>query len=305
MGLWLVPLTRASFSAFLPALPYLWNVLYGVLITRRWILSICCPRFSPTEAKTNQENDVQMPLTVRFFLWSLAFALLSTGCATNAPLEVLSYSAVSNQQQPRLLIFLRGRGGSHADYEKHGFIDDIRKRGLPYDMKAPNLHMGYYIGRSLVERLKTDIIDPARANGYEEIWLVGASMGGLGALLYEKFHPEDIDGIYLISPFLGERETIDAIVAAGGLGNWDPGTYDPNEDWQIMLWDWIKIRTDADWEGTPLFLGYGRDDMFKEAHALLSTALPAERIFTTDGGHTPKVMRRVWLQYLDAGGLTH
>jgi hypothetical protein len=45
--------------------------------------------------------------------------------------------------------------------------------------------------------------------------------------------------------------------------------------------------------------------MFKEAHALLSTALPAERIFTTDGGHTPKVMRRVWLQYLDAGGLAH
>lgn len=235
----------------------------------------------------------------------LVISLLISGCATNAPLSILSYSAVAGERQPRLLIFLRGRGGSHSDYETHGFVDDIRQRGLPYDMKAPNLHMGYYIGRSLVDRLKADIIDPARAAGYEEIWLVGASLGGLGALLYDKFQSDDIDGIYLIAPFLGERDIIATIMAAGGLSTWEPGSYDPNEDWQVMLWDWIKNRSDANWQGAPLYLGYGSGDMFKKAHALLSANLPAERVFTTAGGHTPKVMRRVWLQFLDAGGLDH
>lgn len=246
-----------------------------------------------------------MPSTVRLFLLLPVIALLSTGCATNAPLATLSYSAVPGERQPRLLIFLRGRGGSNKDYEEHGFIDDIRRRGLPYDMKAPNVHMGYYIGRSLVERLKTDIVDPAKAEGYDEIWLVGASLGGLGALLYEMFHPQEIAGVYLISPFLGEREIVKAITAAGGLAHWEPGPYDPNEKWQVMLWDWLKNRTATEWEGAPLFLGYGRGDMFKKAHVLLSANLPRERVFTTDGGHTPKVMRRVWLQFLDAGGLAH
>jgi len=248
---------------------------------------------------------MRKPPMSRLCLWILLSAITATGCATNAPLELLSYRAVDDQRQPRLLIFLRGRGGSNRDYEKHGFIDDIRQRGLPYDMEAPNAHMGYYIGRSLVDRLKKDIIDPARAEGYKEVWLVGASMGGLGALLYAKFQPEDIDGVYLISPFLGEGETIDAITAAGGLAAWEPGPYDPVKDWQLMLWDWLKHRAAADWAGAPVYLGYGTGDMFKKAHALLSANLPADRIFTTSGGHTPKVMRRVWVQYLDAGGLAH
>jgi pimeloyl-ACP methyl ester carboxylesterase len=232
-------------------------------------------------------------------------ALMCIGCATNAPLETLSYSAVEGQRQPRLLIFLRGRGGSHEDYEKHGFIDDVRRRGLPYDMKAPDAHLGYYIGRSLVPRLKADIIDAARAAGYEEIWLVGASMGGLGALLYGKFHPADIDGIFIISPFLGEDEVIDAIIDAGGLAAWEPGPYDPNEDWQIMLWDWLKTRSMADWAGTPLYLGYGRDDGLVSGQNLLGANLPPERVFTVPGGHTPEVMRQVWLDFLEAGGLAH
>ena len=241
----------------------------------------------------------------RPWLWMLTVFMLVAGCATNAPLTTLSYRARDDGRQPRLLIFLRGQGGSHTDYETYGFIDDIRERGLPYDMQAPNAHLGYYLGRSLVERLKHDLIEPAKAQGYQEIWLVGASMGGLGALLYNKFYPEDIDGVMIISPFLGERDLIDAIEAAGGLAAWEPGAYDPVDDWQIMLWDWLKARAAVDWEGVPLYLGYGRDDMFKAAHALLGANLPAERTFTTAGGHTPAVMRQVWLHYLDAGGLAH
>jgi len=48
-------------------------------------------------------------------------------------------------------------------------------------------------------------------------------MGGLGALMYLRAHPEDIAGVCLISPFLGYPGIISEISAAGGLTAWIPG----------------------------------------------------------------------------------
>lgn len=126
----------------------------------------------------------------------ILMTLTISGCSTNAPLQSLYYPAEESISQENMIVFLRGRGGSHEDFSNKGFVDAIKTRKLPYDMIAPNAHFGYYMGETLVERLKVDIIDPARARGYEKIWLVGASMGGLGALIYSRYHPEDV-GRYL------------------------------------------------------------------------------------------------------------
>ena len=61
------------------------------------------------------------------------------------------------------------------------------------------------------------MIDPARREGKDNIWLVGFSMGGLGSLLYLREHPEYIEGVCLIAPFLGDEEIIEEIQAAGGV----------------------------------------------------------------------------------------
>ncbi len=237
------------------------------------------------------------------FLWTFWL----TGCAyflgADAPLDVLRYGPDDGGRRPHLIVFLRGQGGSHRSFEKEGFVSAVRQRSLPFDMVAPNAHVGYYVAESLVSRLKTDVIDPAKAQGCRRIWLVGASMGGMGALWYTRLHPEDIDGVYVIAPFLGDAEIIGEIAEAGGVRNWSPGPYDPSEDWERLLWDWLKTDAGNPDASVPLYLGYGKEDRFVEAHRLLAAILPPERVYAVDGGHDPETMRRLWLRFLDDGRL--
>lgn len=251
--------------------------------------------------KRQTGNRISIVLTASLLMFWM------TGCAyflgTDAPLDVLRYTPADGKRHDNLIVFLRGRGGSHRSFEKEGFVSAVRQRGLPFDMVAPNAHVGYYVARSFVVRLKADVIDPAKAEGYRRIWLVGASMGGMGALWYMRLHPGDVDGVYAISPFLGDPEIIDEIAEAGGVRNWSPGTYDPSEDWQRLLWDWLKTDAGNPDAPIPLYLGYGKEDRFVKAHRLLAAILPPERVYTADGGHDPETMRRVWLRFLDDGRL--
>jgi pimeloyl-ACP methyl ester carboxylesterase len=233
-----------------------------------------------------------------FFLF-----VIITGCSTNEPLDTLYYNAGENAPHVNMIIFLRGRSGSHEDFDSEGFVNDIRVRKLPFDMAAPNAHLGYYFGETLVPRLKTDVIEFAKTKGYSKFWLVGVSMGGLGALMYTLNHPDDIQGVCLISPFLGYDKIIREISSAGGVRQWEPGEYDPQKDWQRMLWHWLKRNADNDSLLSRFYLGYGTDDSFVPAIQLLGDLLPPGNIFTTSGGHTPKAMKQVWLMLLENNAL--
>ncbi|MBN2793202.1 MAG: alpha/beta fold hydrolase, partial [Desulfuromonadales bacterium] len=123
-----------------------------------------------------------------------------------------------------------------------------------------------------------DIILPAKAKGYEKIWLVGVSMGGFGSLMYAKDHPGEIDGIYVIAPFLGYEEIVAEITAAGGVHQWQPGEYDPHDDWERMFWHWLKQCAEGEKQMPNLYLGFGRQDAFNPAHQLLSALLPENHI---------------------------
>lgn len=237
-------------------------------------------------------------ITLRIsFLIFVMIALSS--CSTNAPLESLYYNAEESKSQRSLIIFLRGRGGSHKDFATEGFIDSVKKRNLPYDMVAPNAHFGYYFGETLVERLKSDLIEPAKEKGYENIFLVGASMGGLGAIIYSRYYPEDVTGVYVISPFLGYKKIIGEIVDSGGLQQWQPGTYDPDDDWQRMVWDWLKTNTDKQQQNPKIYLGYGTEDTYLQSQEIFGDALPSDYVITTAGGHTPKTMKLLWDMFLN------
>jgi pimeloyl-ACP methyl ester carboxylesterase len=237
------------------------------------------------------------------FLSSLLLMIMLNGCAmfARSPLDVLTYeSAGESTANQRLFVFMRGMGGSHRSFEQEGLVADVRERELPFDMAAPNAHLWYYINRTLIQRLKTDVIDPARQKGYQEIWLIGFSMGGLGSMLYLKEHPEDITGICLIAPFLGYRSIINEIEAAGGVRKWDPGTYEAEEDWPRMLWDWIKTSV-ADQPAQKVYLGYGSADYYVKGHHLLAQILSPERVYAIDGGHDYPTFITLWNMFLDNG----
>lgn len=243
---------------------------------------------------------------------TLMAAFLIGGCigSGKAPLESLTYVATPEKNN-NLIVFLRGMGGTlncpisgHKCFETEGFVEAVKKKGLPYDMIAPNAHFLYYENRTLDERLTEDVIQPARAGGYDKIWLVGVSMGGLGSLLYLKEHPENIDGILTLGPkldanFVGNGAIIDEIAVAGGVDNWEPGNYDPEEDWPRMLWDWLKKYNHDGVDAPPIYLGVGTEDGFFKAQNLLASDLPQDRVIFVEGGHRFSTFKKIWDIFLD------
>ena len=248
---------------------------------------------------------------VKFQVYLAKVLLLSTvilaGCMMSgkSPLETLSYQSIPEKNK-NLIVFLRGMGGTlncpiagHKCFETEGFVEAVKKRGLPYDMVAPNAHFGYYEDRTLEERLTEDVIKPAKASGYEKIWLVGVSMGGFGSILYLKNHTEDITGVLTLGPFLGYQSIIDEISKAGGLKQWTPGPYDKDEDWQRMLWDWLKQYNGKLDGRPPIYLGIGDDDPYYVGQELLASYLPQDRVIVTDGGHRFSTFKKIWDIFLD------
>jgi len=255
--------------------------------------------------KTTKENFMQRQRWVVGLLIVIG-AVMMSGCAwmfslfAKAPMDVLYYPAEAEENPQRnLFVFMRGIGGSNSSFEEEGLVDDVRALKLPFDMAAPNAHLGYYTGRTLIVRLKADVIDPARRQGKDQVWLVGFSMGGLGSLLYLREQPQDIDGICLVAPFLGDEPIIEEIRAAGGVRTWSPGDYDPDEDYQRLLWHWIKDNVRGN-TPVPIFLGCGTEDEFAPANALLAELLPEGHVVNIPGGHDYPTFKALWDRFLES-----
>lgn len=144
------------------------------------------------------------------------------------------------------------------------------------------------------------MITPAKANGYERIWLVGFSLGGLGSLLYSMHYPDDIQGMLVIAPFLGDSDLIEEISRASGPLNWEPGATQ-EEDGVRRMWHWLKNYRDPNNELPVLHLGYGRWDKFATAQDMLASILPPDHVHVISGWHNWRTWRKLWKQSLDAG----
>lgn len=46
---------------------------------------------------------------------------------------------------------------------REGFVRAVRERQLGVDMVLVDAHLGYYSDRSMIDRLQSDIVAPARA----------------------------------------------------------------------------------------------------------------------------------------------
>ncbi len=228
-------------------------------------------------------------------------SVLVSGCIATptVPLDTLYYPSRATGHEENLLVLLRGIGASHHIFEEEGIIEEIRRRQLPFDVVAPDTHFGYYDAQTLEDRLKADIIDPARAQGYRQVWLAGFSMGGLGSLFYLRKHPDDVDGVFLVSPFLGWDAILHEIKDAGGVDSWGETTADAS-DWSRLLWSWIKVYSAAPKDYPPIFLGYGRNDwLADEGPPLLATVLPEQRVVTAPGNHTVGTFKLLFSRHLD------
>ncbi len=218
-------------------------------------------------------------------------------------MSVLSYPATTSPA-PCLLVLLPGRYDRIHDFERRGFIADARSSAIAADLMAVDAHLGYYRRGTVLERLGADVLQPARARGYRTVWLVGISMGGTGAILYDLNHPGEVDGIFLIAPFLGDRAIVQEVASAGGARAWSERQR-TGKSFERDLWRWARRVARHEGVVPPVFLGYGTEDAFAAAHRLLAEILPQERVFAETGGHDWVPWRTAWRRFLASPALAH
>jgi hypothetical protein len=205
----------------------------------------------------------------------LALPLLLAGCATwrpaVAPMRMLTEPARCSAPASTLLVMLPGSYSLPEEFQSEGFVKIARAHKLAADLRLVDAHVRYYQDRSVIDRLAEDVIRPARA------------------------HPDDVDGVVLIAPYLGTQLTAKEITVAGGLARWPSPEVTPG-DIDTILWHWLQGQTTATSavKKLPLFLGYGEQDRFHYNDEVLRAALPASQVFTAPGGHDWPAWRAVW-----------
>lgn len=209
-----------------------------------------------------------------------------------------SSRALPGKQARCLMVLLPGFGDSDADFASHGFIAELRARNLSVDTVSANAKVGYYARGMLAARIDADILAPNTA-GYEQVWITGVSMGGMGALLTAQRHPE-IVGVVLIAPFLGDSDLITEITVAGGLAKWKapPKPAVQNGDnYQRDTWRWLQTAVTS--PSPAIYMLSGDRDPGMRAHRLLGSNLPKERVFHDRGDHDWGPWKRLWSDFLD------
>jgi len=199
------------------------------------------------------------------------------------------------QRARELIVFLPGIDDVVDDFEFNGFIAEVRKRDVAADLLVTDLHFGYYLRLTAIERLHADVIALAKAR-YERIWLVGISLGGLGSVLYAMEHPKSVCGLILFAPYPGDPLLLDEIESAGGLRNWQPGEVREG-DYQRRMWQWLQDYA-FDRHTPKIYLGYGQSDAFARGNRMLAQVLPNDHVFVVPGGHNWATWKKLWRELL-------
>jgi len=196
---------------------------------------------------------------------------------------------------PTHMVWLPGAYHAARDFLAAGFAEAVRRRRIALDLTFVDMELAHVGDRSALQRLRSDVVLPARAAGVS-IWLGGISLGGLFALDYAASHPDELDGLCLLAPYLGNRMLTGEIAHAPGLEQWQPGELAETDE-ERRIWRYIKSRhTDS----RPLYLGFGRGDRFAAAHELLAATLPAGSVDVIAGGHEWSTWTRLWENFLES-----
>ena len=230
-------------------------------------------------------------------LASIVFLFLGcSGSRGKKTLPTVRYAGMTGKRS--LVVLLPTMGGKGSLYETEGFLDEVWERGFEASLEVVDVNFSLYLGNRIVELLKTEVIEPAKTEGFEHFYLVGISLGGHGVLLYATTYPEDVDGIIILAPFISGDIASEAIDEAGGLETW--------EDCPFLGWShscnlWKSLR---DYVSDPrnqrkVVLGFGTEDIFVDQCRILADVLLPEQVFTVSGGHDWATWKKLFTKAAD------
>src|SRR5262249_33541170 len=199
----------------------------------------------------------------------------------------------------RVLIFmLPGVGSEAEDLVREGMVDAVHARVPRGDVVVIQPDLAVYLEDRVTVAIHRTVIEPAQAYGYQRIWLLGVSLGGMGALLYASAHADVPEGLVLLSPFLGTRGTMAEVSAAGGLESWS-GARSVATAPELRSLIWLKGHLARKAARPALYLGYGVQDRFASELRLLAQHLPVAQVAALPGGHDWPTWKALWETLLD------
>lgn len=211
------------------------------------------------------------------------------GGRTETKIPVQRVQALQGEQSRILIVILPGRGDDVAALKASGIAEAIQSSVPNADVVLTGVSLAYYMEGRMPQRLREEVILPAKEFGYKEIWLVGASMGGMGTLMYDREYAGDITGLVLLAPYLGGKAVLTQINQAGGLDNWDAGVVPQTinrNNFDRELWRYIKTwQRGKDSRSNNVWLAYGKNDRLSAAMPPLQKVLDQQHVFVREGGH--------------------
>jgi len=70
------------------------------------------------------------------------------------------------------------------------------------------------------------------------------------------------------------------------------------DQWDKHLWMWVKDCVQQKDCFRNFYMGYGRDDRYSDAQALLASSMPSDHVIAIDGGHSWSTWKKLWLRFL-------
>ncbi|MEM6794081.1 MAG: hypothetical protein AAF725_08860 [Acidobacteriota bacterium] len=255
-------------------------------------------------------------------------SVLFAGCLpgfrpTPEPIPSLQLVEAEPASAGCVAVMLPGILNSAKTFERHDFGALAAEYAPGLDVLAVDAHFAYYRKKQVLTRLREDIIVPLQEEG-SEVWFVGTSLGGVGSLLYARGQDsgrsipgaEDVAGLILLAPFMGDDDLLDEIEAAGGPIAWRAQTeVDVGSLIQAKkgrrnvagqaIWSWL-----VDWHHAPqpkprIVLSWGDEDGFDRAGTLAAGLLPESDVYVRSGGHDWKTWRLLFEDVLQDGVFEH
>ncbi len=181
------------------------------------------------------------------------------------------------------------------DFLRAGFDRAVRERALQVDLVFADLNLQHLTDRTLLRRMRHELVLPARALGSQCIWICGISLGGFIGLAYAERFAGEVDGLCLLAPYLGNHMVTGEIRRAGGLAVWEPADIAEDDD-ERRLWRFIKSHGQS---RISIHLGYGKDDRFAASHQMMAAVLEPQNVTVVPGGHDWAAWSRLWEHFLD------
>lgn len=223
----------------------------------------------------------------------LLIPLLLSGCFNlgdrSAPIPSVLIPGKGLADRKTLVIVLPGRADNVAVMQQFDVAEAIHAGWPEVDVQLTSATLAYYTDGGLPQRINQQFIQPARAQGYQRLILMGASMGGMGSLVVDEAHPGVFEHVLLLAPYLGRERVMREITEAGGIASWQPGdkpaVVDRRNFDRELLWRQIHSFTlDAD-SRARVWLAYGEEDRLAGTVPVIAPALDAEQILPRPGGH--------------------